>query len=85
MSWGNGRHFPNLGPPCLPGVSTQWEWESLKCSLPAGFCEGWDLIEVSKGSTCIPVVILGPGDRRPGFAGRMAVGKRRRKTCGHLL
>lgn len=74
MSWGNGRQFPNLGAPCLPGVNTQWEWESLKCRLPAGFCEGWGPTEVSKGSACIPVGILGLGDRRAGFAWRMAVG-----------
>lgn len=83
----HGRHFPNLGAPYLPGVNTQWEWESLKCRFPAGFCDGWDLIEVSTGSACIPVVILELGDMRGGFAGRTAVGKRRRrrKTCGHLL
>lgn len=73
----------NLGAPCLPGVNTQWE--SLKCRLPVGFCEGWNLIEVSKGSACTPAVVLGLGDRRAGFVGRMVVGKRRRKTCGHVL
>lgn len=82
MSWGNGRHLSNLEAPCLPGVNTQWEWESLKSRLPAGFCEGWDLLELSKGSACITT---GLGDRRACFVGRMVVGKSRRKTCGHLL